>query len=164
MIKKEHKEIAAAAAIAPVAAAKQVVTKPIETTREAISDIARAKMLTQKYNLHPAYYAIGTEAVHGAASVHDKSIKVKHAYSPNTVAARSLQRAAMGALSGLAVSYFQHHENPDASTLGADAAKGAALGALVGATLGPAVVYGGGKLAEHIRQKIIQKRKSNAKK
>ena len=154
MIKKEHQELAKAAAVAPVAAAAHVATKPIQTTREAVSDIARAKMLMQKHNLHPAYFAVGTEAVHGAASVHDKSIKVKDAYNSRTVAARSLQRAAMGALSGAAVAFYHHHENPDPETVGSDALKGAALGALVGATVGPAMIYGGGKLAEHLKQKF----------
>ena len=141
------KTLPAPAASTPQAR-KNIIRKAVEKVKAPLNDYEKSLKLIDKHKLPVTYGALGTDVTHGAASHHDESINIKDAYTPRTVIVRGLQRAAMGAAAGAAGSMLT-----DEKGILGNVGKGAAIGALVGVTAGPALMYGAGKLAEHIRLK-----------
>ena len=141
---------------------KNILRKAVEKVKEPFNDYERSLELIDKHNLPTAYGTLGSDFVHGAASHHDEKINLKHAYTPNTVLKRSLQRAALGALVGAGLSYAAHSD-PDVPVVLRDTGAAAGIGALTGATFGPALAYGVGKLIEKTRLKTKKKIKQNLK-
>jgi len=141
---------------------KNILRRAVEKIKEPFNDYERSLKLIDKHKLPTAYGVLGSDFTHGAASHHDKNIKLKNAYTINTIIKRSLQRAALGALTGAGLSYTLH-DNPTAPVILKDAGLSAGIGALAGATIGPALAYGTGKLVERTRQKTKEKIKQSLK-
>jgi len=141
---------------------QNIIDKAIEKIKASFNDYEKSLQLIDKYKLPAVYGVLGSDVVHGAASKYNKKITVKDAYTPQTIATRSLQRMALGAAIGVGYSYYKH-DDPDAPTVLKDAGTSAAIGALMGATVMPATMYAVGKGLEHLRQKGIFKLKGSKK-
>ena len=137
---------------------QDIIDKAVEKIKDSFDDYEKSLQLIDKHNLPAVYGVLGSDAVHGAASNYNKKITVKNAYTPKTITTRTLQRMALGALAGAGYSYYKH-DDPDAPTVLKDAGTSAAVGALLGATIGPAMVYVIGKGTEQLRQKIVNRSK-----
>jgi len=133
---------------------KNILRKAVEKIKEPFNDYEKSLTLIDKHELPTAYGALGSDFTHGAASVHDKSINLKHAYTPKTIAVRAAQRASLGALAGLGASYLS---GSDTSGALSNAGVAAGVGALAGATVGPALSYASGKFIEKTRQKTKER-------
>ena len=141
---------------------KNIIKKAVEKVKEPINDYEKSLELIDKHNLPVIYGALGADVTHGAASHHDKNIKIKDAYTPGTMIKRGLQRAAIGATTGAAYELTKNKLD-DGEDIAKHVGEATVIGALSGATLGPALMYGTGKLAEHLRLKKLNKKDSNAK-
>ena len=137
---------------------QDIIDKAVEKIKASFNDYEKSLQLIDKYKLPAVYGVLGSDAVHGAASNYNKRITVKDAYTPKTIANRSLRRMALGAVVGAGYSYYKHDE-PDAPTILKDAGTSATIGALMGATVGPAMVYTAAKGFEKLREKGILKLK-----
>ena len=137
-----------------------IINKAAHKIKEPFNDYEKSLNLIDKHNLPAVYGVMGTDVTHGAASHYDKNIKLKNAYTPTTVLKRGLQRAAIGASIGTVAALTNDKLSDDDKLK--NIGKSAAIAAAVGATAGPALMYGTGKLAEHIRNKIKNKKDQNA--
>ena len=135
---------------------KNIIKKAAEKVKASFNDYEKSLTLIDKHNLPVVYGALGSDLVQGAASVHDKKINIKKAYTPKTITTRALQRLALGAATGAGLSYIAR-DNPDAPTVLKDAGVAATVGAVAGATVGPAMAYAAGRSIEKLRQKSISK-------
>ena len=141
---------------------QDIINKAVEKIKASFNDYDKSLQLIDKHKLPAIYGTLGSDVVHGAASNYDKKITVKDAYTPKTIANRTLQRIALGAVAGAGLSYM-NRDNPDMPTILKDAGISAAVGGLIGATVMPAAMYGIGKGLEHLRQKGIFKSKGSKK-
>lgn len=141
---------------------QDIIDKAVEKIKASFDDYEKSLKLANKYNLPKIYKILGSDVVHGAASNYDKKITIKDAYTPQTIATRTLQRMAYGAAIGAGYTYLTQ-DNPDTSTVLDNTKTSVAVNALLGATVMPAAMYGIGKGLEHLRQKGILKVKGSKK-
>jgi len=141
---------------------QDIIDKAVEKIKASFNDYDKSLRLIDKHKLPVIYGTLGSDVVHGAASNYDKKITVKDAYTPKTIANRTLQRMAYGAVIGAGLSYM-NRDNPDMPTILKDTGTSVAVNALLGATVMPAAMYGIGKGLEHLRQKGILKLKGSKK-
>ena len=146
----------------PATPRENVIRKAIKKIKEPLNDYEKSLELIDKHGLPTVYGVLGSDVTHGAASHHDKNIKIKDAYTPGTMIKRGFQRAAIGVAAGAGLAYLDK-KHADGESAIKNISTSTAIGALAGATLGPAMMYGAGKLAEHYRLKNINKKDKNAK-
>ena len=139
---------------------KNIIRKAVEKIKSPVDDYEKSLKLIDKHKLPTVYGAVGSDFVHGAASMHDDKIKLKHAYTPKTIATRTWQRALIGGALGAGMSYYHGSRNED---LAKNAGGSALIGAAIGATAGPATFYLAGKALEAYKNRNKNKNKGNKK-
>ena len=139
-------------------------------TRETIIQEAKAKVkqilnessweaanLIEKYKMPKIYKKADSSYVYGAASNHDKDIDVDKAYTLGNMLKSAGRAGLIFGAAGLGAGgarYVTGHTD-DASDILSTAGAGLAAGALIGATIGPALSYHVGKNTENTRLSIF---------